>query len=81
MENKITTYEEYQNSLKDKREIRDDLYNLKIEMFMSKKDSERTILLEQKHKIIKSKYAKLALKIKQYEIDNNIEVKKEGKKK
>lgn len=78
---KITTQEEYQQSLIDKKKYRDELFNLKVEMFMNKNDTEKVKLLEDKHKLIKSKYAKLAFKIKEYEIENNIEVKKEGKKK
>lgn len=81
MEDKITTYEEYQEFLNLKKQFRDDLFNLKIDMFMSKKEPEKLKLLEDKHKLVKSKYAKLLTKIKMYEIENNIEVKKEGKKK
>ena len=79
MEGKITTNEEYQNSMKDKKEIRDEIFNLKIELFMNQNSNKKLKLLEEKQKVLKSKNAKLAYKIKEYE--KILEEKKEGIKK
>jgi len=81
MENKITTPEEYEQCLEEKKKLRDEQYNIKMQIILSKNDLEMVKSLENKEKILKFEYAKLLLKIKEYEQENNIEEKKEGKKK
>ena len=48
---------------------------------MSKKEPDKLKLLDKKHKLVISKFTKLLTKIRMYELENNKEVKKEGKKK
>jgi len=81
MEEKITTLEEYNQKIKERKTIRDEMFNLRLDLFYNKDDLEKIKLLEKNYKILKVKYTKIAFLLKQYEIENNIEVMKEGKKK
>lgn len=81
MEEKITTLEEYNQKIKERKTIRDEMFNLKLDLFYNKDDLEKIKLLEKNYKILKVKYTKIVFLLKQYEIENNIEVMKEGKKK
>jgi len=55
----------------------DQLFNLKIELFMNKNNLEKVKLLEEKQKVLITKNKKIIYKIKEYE--QNLEIKKEGK--
>jgi len=74
---KITTNEEYLKCLEEKKILRDQLFNLKIELFMNKNNLEKVKLLEEKQKVLITKNKKIIYKIKEYE--QNLEIKKEGK--
>ena len=76
MDEKITTQEEYEQCLIEKKKYKNDFFELELEMFKNKKNQEKLDLLMEKKRILKSKYAKVTLKIKK---DYN--EKKEGKKK
>ena len=72
---------EYENLKLEKKKTRDKLFDLKFEMFMNKNNDGKLNLLKEKEQILKKELAKISCKIAMYEAENNIEKKKEGKKK
>ena len=69
MENKITTKEEYDNVLKEKKKYRNIMFDIKLDLFKNKNDIEKIKLLQEKETITKSKYKDITFKIKQYELE------------
>ena len=63
--------EEYQRLLEEKKKIRDELFNIRLEMFKNKKDDEK--LKELNLEVINTKHrlGKVFIKLKEYE--NEIE--------
>ena len=63
--------EEYQRLLEEKKKIRDELFNIRLEMFKNKKDDEK--LKELNLEVINTKHrlVKVFIKLKEYE--NEIE--------
>lgn len=72
------TEEEYNNSQLRASELKKELFNVRYEMALTK-DSNKLNDLETRAKSIKKEIARTLLKIKTYELENNIEIKKRGK--
>lgn len=72
------TEEEYNNSQLRASELKKELFNVRYEMALTK-DSNKLNDLETRAKSIKIEIARILLKIKTYELENNIEIKKRGK--
>lgn len=73
------TKEEYENLLKTRKEIRDELFNLRLNYEYNKKNEEKQKEIVKKINLMKKAYARTAILISQYEMENNIE--KESRKK
>ena len=79
---KLTCDEEYNNALEQKRKLRDEQFNVKMDIVFNKNNKNKLDLLKEKEQILKQELSKNSRKIVMYEIENNIEKdKKEGKKK
>ena len=63
--------EEYQRLLEEKKKIRDELFNIRLEMFKNKKDDEKLKELNLEVINIKHRLGKVFIKLKEYE--NEIE--------
>lgn len=63
--------EEYQRLLEEKKKIRDELFNIRLEMFKNKKDDEKLKELNLEVVNIKHRLGKVFIKLKEYE--NEIE--------
>lgn len=72
------TEEEYNNSQLKASELKKELFNVRYEMALTK-DIDKLNDLETRAKSIKKEIARTLLKIKTYELENNIEIKKRGK--
>lgn len=72
------TEEEYNNSQLRVSELKKELFKVRYEMALTK-DSNKLNDLETRAKSIKKEIARTLLKIKTYELENNIEIKKRGK--
>lgn len=70
MDNNIES-EEYQKLLEEKKKIRDELFNIRLEMFKNKKDDEKLKELNLEVINIKHRLGKVFIKLKEYE--NEIE--------
>ena len=71
--------EEYDNLLKKKKELRDELFNLRLNYEYNKKNEEKQKEILKKINTVKKSYARTIILISQYELENNIE--KESRKK
>lgn len=71
--------EEYDNLLKKKKELRDELFNLRLDYEFNKKNDSKQKEILKKIKVLKKTYARTTVLIAEYEIRNNIE--KESRKK
>ncbi len=71
--------EEYDNLLKKKKELRDELFNLRLDYEISKKNESKQKEILKKINVLKKTYARTTVLITEYEIRNNIE--KESRKK
>lgn len=71
--------EEYENLLKTRKEIRDELFNLRLNYEYNKKNEEKQKEILKKINAVKKSYARTTILISQYEMENNIE--KESRKK
>lgn len=63
--------EEYQRLLEEKKKIRDELFNIRLEMFKNKKDDKKLKELNLEVINIKHRLGKVFIKLKEYE--NEIE--------
>lgn len=63
--------EEYQRLLEEKKKIRDELFNIRLEMFKNKKDDKKVKELNLEFINIKHRLGKVFIKLKEYE--NEIE--------
>ncbi len=63
--------EEYQRLLEEKKKIRDELFNIRLEIFKNKKDDEKLKELNLEVINIKHRLGKVFIKLKEYE--NEIE--------
>lgn len=73
------TKEEYEDLLKKRKEIRDELFNLRLNYEYNKKNEEKQKEILKKINTVKKSYARTTILISQYELENNIE--KESRKK
>ena len=71
--------EEYDDLLKKKKELRDELFNLRLNYEYNKKNEEKKKEILKKINTVKKSYARTTILISQYELENNIE--KESRKK
>ena len=71
--------EEYDNLLKKKKELRDELFNLRLDYEFNKKNDSKQKEILKKINVLKKTYARTTVLIAEYEIRNNIE--KESRKK
>ncbi len=71
--------EEYDDLLKKKKELRDELFNLRLNYEYNKKNEEKQKEILKKINTVKKSYARTTILISQYELENNIE--KESRKK
>lgn len=71
--------EEYDNLLKKKKELRDELFNLRLDYEFNKKNDSKQKEILKKINVLKKTYARTTVLIVEYEIRNNIE--KESRKK
>ena len=71
--------EEYDNLLKKKKELRDELFNLRLDYEFNKKNNSKQKEILKKINVLKKTYARTTVLIAEYEIRNNIE--KESRKK
>ncbi len=71
--------EEYDNLLKKKKEIRDELFKLRLDYEFNKRDEEKQKEILKKINSLKKLYARTVALIAEYELENNIE-KESGKK-
>ena len=71
--------EEYDNLLKKKKELRDELFNLRLDYEFNKKNDSKQKEILKKINTVKKSYARTTILISQYELENNIE--KESRKK
>lgn len=71
--------EEYDNLLKKKKEIRDELFKLRLDYEFNKRDKEKQKEILKKINSLKKLYARTVALIAEYELENNIE-KESGKK-
>lgn len=71
--------EEYDNLLKKKKELRDELFNLRLDYEFNKKNESKQKEILKKINVLKKTYARTTVLIAEYEIRNNIE--KESRKK
>lgn len=72
------TEEEYNNSQLRASELKKELFNVRYEMALTR-DIDKLNDLVARAKSIKKEIARTLLKIKTYELENNIEIKKRGK--
>lgn len=73
------TKEKYEDLLKKRKEIRDELFNLRLNYEYNKKNEEKQKEILKKINTVKKSYARTTILISQYELENNIE--KESRKK
>lgn len=71
--------EEYDDLLKKEKELRDELFNLRLNYEYNKKNEEKQKEILKKINTVKKSYARTTILISQYELENNIE--KESRKK
>lgn len=72
------TEEEYNNAQLRVSELRKELFNVRCEIALTR-DTDKLKILKEKDSVIKKEIARTLLKIKTYELENNIEIKKRGK--
>lgn len=65
--------EEYDNLLKKKKELRDELFNLRLDYEFNKKNNSKQKEILKKINVLKKTYARTTVLISEYEIKNNIE--------
>ena len=69
---KLTCNDEYEKALDEKSNLKQKLFNIKLEIEYNKKNIDKYNLLKEKEKIIKNQIAKLSYSIVEYESNNDI---------
>ena len=73
------TKQEYEDLLKKRKEIRDEIFDLRLNYEFNKKNEEKQKEISKKINLMKKAYARTTVLITEYELKNNIE--KESRKK